>query len=73
MAIKINISRLMGIHKLNMSQLSAYTNIDPRTISRLYYEETSRIEISQINALCKALNCTVADIFEYIPDEEVTQ
>ena len=68
MSIKINISRLLGEHKMNMRELADKTGIRPTTISNLYYEETKRIEIEQINALCKALNCAVGDIFEYVED-----
>lgn len=68
MAIRINISKLMGAHKLNMSQLSDLSGICAHTISRLYYGESQRIEIKHIDALCKALNCTVSDIFEYVED-----
>lgn len=68
MSIRINISTLLGKHKMTMSDLSNLTGIRVNTISNLYYEETKRIEIDQINALCKALNCTVGDIFEYIED-----
>ena len=68
MSIKINVSTLLGQRKMTMSELSGKTGIRPSTISNLYYEETKRIEIDQNNALCKALNCTVGDIFEYIED-----
>lgn len=68
MSVKINISTLLGARKMNMRELSGITGIRPDTISNLYYERTKRIEIDQINALCKALNCTVGDIFEYIED-----
>lgn len=68
MAIKINISRMLGERKMNMRELAEKTGIRPSTISNLYYEETKRIEIEQIDALCKALNCTVSDIFEYVED-----
>lgn len=68
MSVKINISTLLGQRKMNMRQLSMATGIRPDTISKLYYEETKRIEIDQINALCKALQCDVGDIFEYVDD-----
>ncbi len=68
MSIKINISRLLGERKMNMRELADKTGIRPTTISNLYYEETKRIEIEQINALCKALGCSVGDIFEYVED-----
>lgn len=68
MAIKINISRILGEKKMTMRELSNMTGIRPSTISNFYYEESKRIEIDQINALCKALGCQVGDIFEYVED-----
>ncbi|MBQ8263929.1 MAG: helix-turn-helix transcriptional regulator [Clostridia bacterium] len=68
MAIKINISRILGEKKMTMRELSGLTGIRPTTISNLYYEVSKRIEIDQINALCKALECQVGDIFEYVED-----
>lgn len=68
MGVKIKISTLLGERKMNMKELSDLTGIRPSTISALYYEETKRIEIQQIAALCKALQCSVGDIFEYVPD-----
>ena len=68
--IKINLSDLLGKHKMNQRTLSKLTNIRPATISKMYYEETKRIDISQINALCKALDCEVSELFEYIPDNQ---
>lgn len=69
MAIKINISTLLGTRKMTMRQLADLTGIRPNTISNLYYEESRRIEIEHINALCKALQCNVGDIFEYVEDD----
>ncbi len=67
--VRIKISELLGKHKMTQKQLSKLTSIRPATISKMYYEETVRIEIEQINALCKALKCNVQDIFEYVEDE----
>ena len=68
MRVKINISKLLGERKMNMKELSVRSGIRPNTISNLYYEEAKRIEIHHIAALCKALDCTVADIFEVVDD-----
>ncbi len=66
--IRIKLSDLLGKHKMNQKALSLLTNIRPATISKMYYEETKRIDISQINSICKALDCEVSELFEYIPD-----
>lgn len=68
MAIKIKISNLMGEKKMNMSELADLTGIQNNTISNLYHEKSKRISFEQMDALCKALDCDVSDIFEYIED-----
>ena len=57
MPIKIKVSDLLGQHKMSMKQLSELTGIRPNTISNLYHEDIKRIEIAQIEALCKAFHC----------------
>ena len=42
--------------------------IDSKTIRRLKANEN--IETKTLNKLCKALNCRLEDIAEYITDEE---
>ncbi len=68
--IRIKLSEQLGKHKMNQKTLSRLTNIRPATISKMYYEETKRIDISQLNSLCKAFNCKISELFEYIPDEK---
>ena len=66
--IRIKLSDLLGKHKMNQRALSRLTNIRPATISKMYYEETKRITIDQIDSICKALDCEVSELFEYVPD-----
>lgn len=66
--IKIKLSDLLGKHKMNQKTLSKLTNIRPATISKMYYEEVKRIDVKHINSICKAFDCEISDLFEYIPD-----
>ena len=66
--IKIKLSDMLGKHKMTQKALSELTGIRPATISKMYYEETKRIEIDQINKLCKVFDCSVGDLLEYIQD-----
>lgn len=68
--IKIKLSDLLGKHKMNQKTISKLTNIRPATISKMYYEEIKRIDIKHIDSLCKAFNCEVSELFEYIPTPE---
>lgn len=67
--IKIKLSDLLGKYKMNQKTLSKLTNIRPATISKMYYEEVKRIDIRHINSICKAFDCEISELFEYIPDD----
>ena len=48
--VRIKLSELMGREKMNQKTLAKLTGIRPATISNMYYEDTKRIEIDQINS-----------------------
>ena len=68
--IKIKLSDLLGKHKMTQSALAKATNIRPATISKMYYEESKRLDISQLNHICQVFNCGISDLLEYVPDVE---
>ncbi|GAC41607.1 helix-turn-helix domain-containing protein [Paenibacillus popilliae] len=39
-------------------------------ISKLYNGDTNGIQFETLDLLCKSLECTVADLIEYVPDED---
>ena len=67
--VRIKLSELMGREKMNQKTLAKLTGIRPATISNMYYEDTKRIHIDQINSHSKVLHCPVGDLLEYVPDE----
>lgn len=70
--IKIKLSNLLGQNKMTQKALACATGIRPATISKMYYEETKRIDISQLNSICSTLNCEISELLEYIPDKNVS-
>lgn len=68
--IKIKISDLLGKHKMTQKALADVTHIRPATISKLYYEESKRIDFAQLSDICKAFDCEISDLLEYIPDKK---
>ncbi len=67
--IRIKLSDLLGKHKMTQKSLADLTNIRPATISKMYYEESKRIDIRQINNICKVFNCEISELLEYVPDK----
>jgi len=61
----------MGERKLKIADVSRSTGLHRTTITSLYYERASRIDLDAIDALCRYFECTVAELFEYQPEERV--
>lgn len=66
--IKIKLSDLLGKNKMTQKSLAELAHIRPATVSKMYYEETKRVDISQLNNICRVFNCEISDLLEYIPD-----
>ena len=67
--IRIKLSDLLGKHKMSQKALSNLTNIRPATISKMYYEESKRLDIEQLNSICNVFKCEISDLLEFIPDD----
>ena len=67
--IRRKLSDLLGKHKMSQKALSNLTNIRPATISKMYYEESKRLDIEQLNSICNVFKCEISDLLEFIPDE----
>jgi putative transcriptional regulator len=67
--IRIHLSRLLGENKEKLADLIRSTGLARNTVSGLYQETTSRLDLVTLNAICKHYKCSIADLLEYIPDE----
>ena len=67
--IKIHLSALLGELRINQADLSRRTGIRPGTINLLYHDIADRIAFEHLDRICEVLDCAVADIVEYIPNE----
>lgn len=68
MAIKVHLSRIMGEKRIKISELADMTGLHRNGITKLYNEETDGIKFDTLSKLCRALNCSVEDIIEYIEE-----
>ena len=55
---------------MTQKALAEMTNIRPATVSKMYYEEVKRIDVKHLNNICKAFDCEISDLLEYIPDNK---
>ncbi|MTI97463.1 MAG: helix-turn-helix transcriptional regulator [Marinobacter adhaerens] len=66
--IKCHLSKLMGEKKLKIVDVARETGVNRGTITRLYHETASRVELETIDALCRFLGCDVGELFEFVED-----
>lgn len=62
--IRCNLSRLMGERKMNISDVARLSGLNRSTVSLLYHETATRVELDAIDRLCLLFQCDVGDMFE---------
>ncbi len=68
--IKCHLSKILGERRLKIADVARDTNINRGTITRIFHETASRIDLDVINTLCQYLDCEVGELYEYLKDEE---
>lgn len=71
--LKCHLSKLMGEKRLKISDISRDTGINRGTITRLYNETATRVDLEVIEQLCDYLDITVGELFEIQKDSETDQ
>lgn len=71
--IRCHLSRYMGERKMKIIDVARETGLHRNTITLLYDESATRIELDTIDRLCKLFGCAIGDLFEYCPDEPTTR
>ena len=67
--IRCHLSTLMGRDKLRIADVARLTGLNRTTVTALYRESATRIELPAVERLCKLFRCSVADLLEYVPDK----
>ena len=68
--IVINLDVIMAKRKISLNELSEKVGITLANLSILKNNKAKAIRFSTLDAICKALNCKVEDIIEYIDSPE---
>lgn len=65
--VKCHLSTLMGMRKMNITDVAAATGLHRNTIAAFYHEKAERIELAALEKLCVLFDCKVGDILEFQP------
>ena len=66
--IIINLDVMMAKGKMSLNELSEKVGITLANLSILKNNKAKAIRFSTLDAICKALDCQVSDIIEYVED-----
>ncbi|GGP05616.1 MULTISPECIES: helix-turn-helix domain-containing protein [Cloacibacterium] len=69
MPIIINIDVMLAKRKMQSQELAEKIGITQANLSILKTGKAKAIKLSTLEAICKALDCTPADLLEYIPEK----
>ena len=67
--IMVNIDVVMAKRKMSAGELAERIGITAANLSILKNNKAKAVRVSTLEAICRELNCQVADILEYVPDE----
>ena len=67
--LKCNLSKIMGEKRLKIADVARETEVNRGTITRMYHEEATRVDLDVIERLCRYLEIEVGELYEIVEDE----
>lgn len=64
--IKCHLSRLMGERKLKISDVARDTGLHRNTVTLLYQETATRVDLDALDVLCRYLRVDLNELLEFI-------
>jgi putative transcriptional regulator len=69
-AIRCNLSTLMGKNRYKIQDVCKRTGLSRGTVSNLYHDKMQRIDFDTLEKLCKLFGCQANSILEFYIEEE---
>ncbi len=63
MAIQSKLSLLMGEKRYSIQDVHEKTGLSRNTISALYNDKTTRVDLETIDRLCELFDCEISELF----------
>jgi len=67
--IRCHLSRMMGERKLKVMDVARETGLHRNTVTLLYKETATRVDIDAIEKLCHLFECEVGNLFERVTND----
>ena len=56
----------MGERKMKIADVARETGLHRNTVTLLYKETATRVDLDAIDKLCRLFDCEVGELFEYV-------
>lgn len=66
--MKNNLSRILGERLLKVSDIHDFTGISRSTLTQLYYQRSSNIQLETLTKICDYLQIPLSELIEYQPE-----
>ena len=63
--IRCHLSRLMGERKMKIADVARETGLNRNTVTLLYKETATRVDLDAVDKLCGLFECDVGDLFSH--------
>lgn len=67
--IRCHLARIMGEHKMRISDVARETGLSRATLTLLYKETAQKIDLEALDKLCLFFDCELKEILERVPQE----
>ncbi|WP_223596246.1 helix-turn-helix domain-containing protein [Neobacillus bataviensis] len=71
--IRNKIKQYFDANDITIPKAHHATKIARSSFTRLYRNEVVNINLDTIDTICKEFNCCLTDLFEFIPDDQMTK
>lgn len=62
--IRCHLGRLMGERKLKVADVARMAGLHRSTVNKLYRETAQKINLQDVEQLCRLFSCQVGELFE---------
>ncbi len=67
--IRCHLARLMGEHKMRISDVTRETGLSRNTITLMYKETAQKLDVEALDKLCILFNCELSELLERVSDQ----
>lgn len=64
--IRCHLSRIMGENKMKIADVARETGLNRSTVTALYNETATRIDLETIEKLCTLFKCPIGELLELV-------